>query len=226
MAAPMGMERPKVKTAGTTPQAAPRAAPASRPVAPPPAPYLTAPPTAETAEDKLRGVWAPSPATTISSTCTSSTKPTRRRCAAPSDLAREQVLGGPRSHSTVSSACRSLDSRPLGEDETGLGSPATGGPAAFWQAAVRSSSLLQLQACSGVETWDTRGTPLRGVVGGLLLSGAAASFAGQGSWGEPAPVGEPTAAAGPSWSQLAGPAAARVGATEASCLLKAWTSLS
>mmetsp|Transcript_37551 Transcript_37551/g.104423 ORF Transcript_37551/g.104423 Transcript_37551/m.104423 type:complete len:224 (+) Transcript_37551:225-896(+) len=49
MAAPMGMERPKVKTAGTTPTAAPRRPPETRPVAPPPAPSVTAPPKAEAA---------------------------------------------------------------------------------------------------------------------------------------------------------------------------------
>mmetsp|Transcript_76640 Transcript_76640/g.228430 ORF Transcript_76640/g.228430 Transcript_76640/m.228430 type:complete len:260 (-) Transcript_76640:435-1214(-) len=49
MAAPTGIERPKVNMAGTMPAAAPRRPPETRPVAAPPAPSVTAPPTAEAA---------------------------------------------------------------------------------------------------------------------------------------------------------------------------------
>ena len=44
MAAPTGMDNPKVKMAGTNPSAAPTAEPAARPVAPPVAPKAAAPP--------------------------------------------------------------------------------------------------------------------------------------------------------------------------------------
>mmetsp|Transcript_71289 Transcript_71289/g.218432 ORF Transcript_71289/g.218432 Transcript_71289/m.218432 type:complete len:217 (-) Transcript_71289:304-954(-) len=51
----MGIDRPNVNRAGTTPQAAPISPPETRPVAPPPVPSATAPPTAEAAVTCARG---------------------------------------------------------------------------------------------------------------------------------------------------------------------------
>mmetsp|Transcript_71193 Transcript_71193/g.204149 ORF Transcript_71193/g.204149 Transcript_71193/m.204149 type:complete len:313 (-) Transcript_71193:183-1121(-) len=60
MAAPMGMDRPKVKMAGTRPHTAPMTPPETRPVAAPPLPRATAPPTADAAATWVRGSHAAS----------------------------------------------------------------------------------------------------------------------------------------------------------------------